>query len=64
VFNLSVASKYLLILNTLGYTTIKQLSLAYNQGPGGAKNHDANTHYYPRGVMAYVQKLSVRNDRQ
>lgn len=56
-FNLSVASKYLLILRAYGYDTIKQLALAYNQGPGGARNHDSNTHHYSTGVMKYIQKL-------
>lgn len=56
-FNLSIASKYLLILRSYGYDTIKQLALAYNQGPGGARNHDAETHHYTRGVMHYIQSL-------
>lgn len=57
-FNISVASKYLLVLKSLGYDTIKHLALAYNQGPSGAKNHDAETHHYPKGVINNIQKIS------
>ncbi len=60
-FNLSVASKYLLILKSYGYNTIQQLALAYNQGPGGARNHDENTHHYSNGVMKNLQKISFKN---
>lgn len=56
-FNLSVASKYLLILRGYGYDTIGQLALAYNQGPGGARNFDSNDHHYSTKVMKYVQGL-------
>ncbi len=57
-FNLSVASKYLLVLKSFGYDTIKQLALAYNQGPGGAKNHNSDTHHYSKGVINYIQKIN------
>lgn len=56
-FNLAVASKYLLIMKSYGYDTVKQLALAYNQGPGGARNFDSNTHHYSTGVMKYIQKI-------
>ena len=56
-FNLSVASKYLLILKRYGYDTIQELALAYNQGPGGAKAHDAQTFHYSVKVMKYIQEL-------
>lgn len=56
-FNLSVASKYLLVLRAAGFDTIQQLALAYNQGPGGAKAHDASTFHYSVGVMKNMQKL-------
>lgn len=58
-FNLSVASKYLLILKASGYNTVRQMALAYNQGPGGAKSHDSETHHYSTGVMAHIQKLKL-----
>jgi hypothetical protein len=35
------------------------MALAYNQGPGGAKGQDADTHHYSKGVMAYIQKLKL-----
>ena len=56
-FNISIASKYLLVLGSLGYNTAKQLALAYNQGPGGARNQDSERHHYPVGVMANIQRL-------
>jgi hypothetical protein len=59
-FNLSVASKYLLILKSYGYDTINQLALAYNQGPGGAKNLDANEHDYSVKVMKHIQGLPTQ----
>jgi len=61
-FNISIASKYLLILKTFGYTTLKQVALAYNQGPGGAKNFDAETHPYSKGVTDYVNSLSSKKN--
>ncbi len=56
-FNITIASKYLLILRSLGYDTVKYLALAYNQGPGGAQNLDADEHPYSRGIVNYVMKL-------
>jgi hypothetical protein len=58
-FNLSVASKYLVILKEKGFNTVKQLALAYNQGPGGAKSFNENTHHYPQGVMQNIQRLKT-----
>lgn len=58
-FNMSVASKYLLLLRDSGYDTIRQLALAYNQGAGGAKNKDPNTNHYSNGVMAYIQQIKI-----
>ena len=58
-FNLAVASKYLLILKRYGFDTIKELALAYNQGPGGAKLKDADTFHYSNGVMKYIQTLNT-----
>lgn len=59
-FNLSIASKYLVMLRDRGFSTIQQLALAYNQGPGGARQFNANTHHYPQGVMRNLQRL--KND--
>lgn len=58
-FNLSVASKYLVMLKEKGFNTVRQLALAYNQGPGGAKSFNANTHHYPQGVMQNLQRLKT-----
>jgi len=59
-FNLEVASKYLLILKRYGFDTIKQLALAYNQGPGGAKEKDPDTFDYSNGVMRHIEKLQSK----
>lgn len=59
-FNLSVASKYLLILKASGYDTVQQMALAYNQGATGAKKFDASVHHYSTGVMAHIQKLKLK----
>lgn len=58
-FNISIASKYLLVLKAMGYDTMKQLALAYNQGAGGARSKNADTNPYSRGVMAHIQSLVV-----
>jgi hypothetical protein len=57
-FNLSIASKYLLVLRGMGYDTMKQLALAYNQGPAGARRANPSTNKYSTGVMTYIQKLT------
>ena len=61
-FNINIASKYLLVLKDMGYDTIKQLALAYNQGPSGAKKHDAETHYYTRGVINHIQRIHKKQN--
>ena len=58
-FNMSIASKYLLLLRNAGYDTIKQLAVAYNQGAGGARNIDPNKNQYSNGVMAYIQTIKI-----
>ena len=57
-FNLDIASKYLKILNTqYGYSG-ERLILAYNQGPGGAKNvDDVHGHFYVKGAKRFEQPL-------
>lgn len=55
-FNISVASKYLLILREYGYTTPQQLAIAYNRGPGGARNAGPSTDY-SRGVMKHIRNV-------
>lgn len=57
-FNLSVASKYLLVLKTYGYNSVRELALAYNQGAGGAKSKDPATHHYSNGVDSFIKKIS------
>lgn len=55
-FNISVASKYLLILRGYGFTTPQQLAIAYNRGPGGARNAGPSTDY-SRGVMNHIHNV-------
>ena len=57
VFNLSIASKYLLLMKSYGFTSTKQMALAYNQGPNGAKRFNEHTHYYPDKVMKAIQRI-------
>ena len=59
-FNIAVASKYLLVLKTYGYDTIKELALAYNQGAGRARGKNAETNQYSKGVMAHIQALHLK----
>lgn len=59
-FNLAIASKYLLVLKTYGYDTIRQMALAYNQGVGGARGKDPATNHYSNGVMGYIQTLQFK----
>jgi hypothetical protein len=58
-FNISVASKYLLILRQYGYSTPHELAKAYNMGPGGARHAGATTHY-SEGVMRHIQSVPAR----
>ena len=59
-FNLSVASKYLLLMSSsYGYSGIREIALAFNQGPGGAKKFNSNDHPYSNGV---VNNLKFLND--
>lgn len=55
-FNIEIASKYLIILKSYGYSSTKQLANAYNQGPGGGKNVGENFHY-GNGVEKQINKL-------
>jgi hypothetical protein len=59
-FNLTIASKYLLVLKTYGYKTVRQLALAYNQGPTGAKKANPNTHHYPLGVERNIKTVFMK----
>ncbi len=55
-FNISVASKYLLILRGYGFTTPQELAIAYNRGPSGAKNAGPSTDY-SRAVMNHIHNV-------
>lgn len=54
IFSLTVASKYLIILQDAGYETPAEQALAYNRGAAGAKAHNAESHPYSVSVMAHM----------
>jgi hypothetical protein len=58
-FNLSIASKYLIVLKAAGYNTVSQLALAYNQGATGAKGKDPDSNPYSRGVLNHISSLKI-----
>lgn len=59
-FNIAIASKYILILQTMGYTTPMSIATAYNKGPGGASNVDYNEDEYAKGVANHIKKLQPK----
>ena len=59
LFNLHIASKYLLLLRNQGFRSNSELALAYNQGAGGARLQDHNDSPYARAVVQYISKLGV-----
>jgi hypothetical protein len=61
-FNIAVASKYLLILRDRGFTTMQQLAMAYNMGPGAAHHADPETNTYSQEVMNKIGSLPKKND--
>jgi len=61
-FNLAIASKYLLILRDRGFTTMAELAMAYNKGPGGAHHSDPSTNEYAQGVISKISALKVKKE--
>jgi hypothetical protein len=57
-FNVTIASRYLLIIKGLGFKTMSQMAVAYNLGPGGAKKAGASTPY-SRSVLRHVNQLAM-----
>lgn len=57
VFNVTIASKYLVLLQASGYHSPMALAVAYNKGPGGARGVDTGTDPYSRGVTKHMHKL-------
>ena len=55
-FNIAVASKYALILQTMGYKG-SGIAVAYNKGPGGAQGVDVHTDAYATGVAHHMSTL-------
>ncbi len=60
-FNMTVASKYLLVLQSYGYTTTNQQLTAYNKGPGGAEGVDADTNEYALSAQSKLTTMVVNN---
>lgn len=58
-FNITVASRYLSILKTLGYSSLSELAVAYNRGPTGAKGVDASSHAYSVGVTTKLKQMKT-----
>lgn len=56
-FNTAVASKYILILMKYGYSSIRELALAYNQGMAGGKTKNPKTFPYSNDVAKHVANL-------
>lgn len=56
-FNISIASKYLLVLKSSGYSSDKALAVAYNKGPGGAQGVDVHTDLYATSVSQHIRAL-------
>ena len=55
-FNITVASRYLLILRQYGFRTPQELAIAYNRGPGGARHAGPSTEY-SRAVMNHIHNV-------
>lgn len=55
-FNITVASRYLLLLRQYGFRTPQELAIAYNRGPGGARNAGPSTEY-SRAVMNHIHNI-------
>jgi hypothetical protein len=56
-FNIAVASKYLTILRSSGYSSPRALAVAYNRGPGGAVGVNVATDPYSRGVSRHIHAM-------
>jgi hypothetical protein len=57
VFNITVASKYLLLLRASGYRTPGQLAVAYNKGPGAASGVVVASDDYAKSVSAHIHRI-------
>lgn len=60
-FNIAIASKYLLILKSRGYTNPAAIAAAYNKGPTGARgiNHAENKYF--KAVDQHIKKLQTKS---
>lgn len=56
-FNIAVASKYLVLLNKMGYKSPRAMAAAYNMGPGGAAGVDVSNNAYAVSVSHHMTKL-------
>jgi LysM domain len=56
-FNIAVASKYLVLLNKMGYKSPRAMAAAYNMGPGGAQGVDVSKNAYATGVAHHMTQM-------
>jgi hypothetical protein len=57
-FNIAIASKYILILKSRGYTSPSAIAAAYNKGPTGARGINTAEDKYSKAVDQHIRKLS------
>lgn len=59
-FNILIGAKYLTILkNVYGYRSEDAMILAWNRGPGGARNHNPSKHWYVLGIKEILHSKIV-----
>jgi hypothetical protein len=56
-FNLSIAARYCVILQDMGYTSMGAIAAAYNKGPGGAEDDDPSQDAYALAVVSHIANL-------
>lgn len=60
-FNIAIASKYLLILKSRGYTSPGAIAAAYNKGPTGARGINTAEDKYSKAVDQHIRKLQTKS---
>lgn len=59
-FNITIGAKYLNILREIyGYRSEDSMILAWNRGPGGARNYNPSRHWYVLGIKEILQSKLV-----
>lgn len=60
-FNIAVASKYILILKSRGYTNPAAIAAAYNKGPTGARRINTAEDNYSKAVNKHIKNLQTKS---